>query len=30
MEQAMRMCQNQKLLIDINDDDEYEAPTIFE
>jgi len=30
MEQAMRMCQNQQLLIDINDDDEYEAPTIFE
>lgn len=26
----MRMCQNQRMLIDIDDDDEYEAPTIFE
>lgn len=30
MEQAMRMCENQKLLIEIDDDEEYEAPTIFE
>ena len=30
IEQAIRMCENQKLIIDIDNDDEYEEPTVFE
>ena len=30
IEQALRMCENQKMLIDIDNDSEYEEPTVFE
>jgi len=30
IEQALRMCENQQMLIDIDNDSEYEEPTVFE
>ena len=30
IEQAIRMCENQKRIIDMDNDDEYEEPTVFE